>query len=75
MEFKIPKVLAVTLWAASGLAVLSYTYIAFKETANGLESGAMNAVGAANPLVASAAVLAAEEIKPLERGHFKKSGN
>lgn len=76
MEPKIPTALAVTLWVGSGLAVLTYTYIAFKETANGLESGAMDIVGSSvNPLVASAAILAAEEIKPLERGHFKQSGN
>ncbi len=54
--------LAVTVWAGSALAVLTYTYLAYKETANGFESGAMNAVGAANPLVATAAIIAANEI-------------
>ena len=73
MEAKVPVVLAVGLWVASGLAVLTYTYIAFKETANGLESGAMEVTELANPLVATAGVLASEEVKPLERGKFKKS--
>jgi hypothetical protein len=75
---KIPTVLAVGVWAASGLAVLTYTYIAFKETANGLESGAMVLGGnAINPLISSAAILASEEVAPpekqLERNRFTKS--
>lgn len=36
-NFRIPVPVAVVAWAASGLAVLSYTYLAFKETANGAE--------------------------------------
>lgn len=74
---KVPTALAVGVWAASGLAVLTYTYIAFKETANGLESGAMAIGQAANPLIAAPAILAAETVKPpekkLERNIFKKS--
>lgn len=34
-DLRIPVPIAVALWAASGLAVLSYTYLAFKETAKG----------------------------------------
>lgn len=34
-NFRIPVPIAVLAWTASGLAVLSYTYLAFKETANG----------------------------------------
>jgi hypothetical protein len=76
---KVPTALAVGVWAASGLAVLTYTYIAFKETANGLESGAMVLGGnAINPLVSAGAILASEEIAPpeknLERNLFRKSG-
>jgi hypothetical protein len=36
-NFRIPVPIAVAAWAASGLAVLSYTYLAFKETASGAE--------------------------------------
>lgn len=73
MEAKVPMVVAVGLWVASALAVTAYTYIAFKETANGLESGAMELASGSNPLVASAAVLTAEEVSPLEHGHFRRS--
>lgn len=72
-EPKFPVVLAVGLWGASALAVLTYTLIAYKETATKVEG---IAALAADPLVASAAVLAAETAgpqKPLERGRFKKS--
>lgn len=81
-EPRIPVVVAVGFWAASALAVFTYTYIAFKETANGLESGAMKAVEigetAANPLVATGAILAAEAVapeKPIDREKFTPSGN
>lgn len=76
-EPKFPVVFAVGLWAASGLAVLTYTVIAYRETANGLESGAMTVLGQTNGLVASANVLDASlgiaPDKPLERGKFRKS--
>lgn len=58
-EPKIPVFLAVGFWAASALAVLGYTYIAFKETAKGAESGAWGAASVTNPLVAGADVLTA----------------
>jgi len=74
-EIRIPTVLAVGLWAASALAVLTYTTIAFKETSTDLEG--VLAFGG-NPLVAGATAMAAEEIAPpqkqLDRGHFKPSG-
>lgn len=70
-EPKFPVVFAVGLWAASGLAVLSYTLTAWKQTATTAE--ALFTAGA-NPLVASAAVLSAETIdKPLNRHKFTKS--
>lgn len=76
-SLKIPTALAVTLWAASGLAVLSYTILAYKETANGLETGALALAGAqANPLVATASILAATEAgaaKKTHRGKFQHS--
>lgn len=76
MEPRIPTALAVGLWVASGLAVMTYTFIAFKETATGAEAAGLTiaevAGSATNPLVASAAVLAAEEVKPLDRGKFNK---
>lgn len=72
--FRIPTVVAVTLWAGCALSVLTYTVIAFKETATDLESALV--VGA-NPLVATGAVLAAETIgqpdKPLNRNKFDPS--
>jgi hypothetical protein len=79
MEVRVPTVFAVGLWVASGLAVMTYTLVAFKETATGVEAAGLSiaeAVGSASsPLVASAAVLAAEEvekqIKP-ERNRFNK---
>lgn len=70
--FKLPMPLAVTLWAASGLAVLTYTVLAYKETANGLESGAMGAAAVANPLVASATILAATEVGSPKKTHRNK---
>lgn len=76
MGVKIPMPLAVTLWAGSALAVLTYTTLAFKETANGLESGAMAVAAVENPLVAGAAYLAATEVgapKKQHRGKFKHS--
>jgi len=71
-DFRIPTFIAVGFWVASALAVTTYTVIAFKETATDLE-GAV-AFGA-SPLVASAAVLAADTVteKPLERGKFQSS--
>lgn len=71
-RFKLPMPLAVTLWAASGLAVLTYTTLAYKETANGLESGAIAAVAVADPLVAGAAYLAATEIGAPKKIHREK---
>lgn len=78
MEPRIPTVFAVGLWVASGLAVLTYTFIAFKETATGVEAAGMIVGEAANPnpLIAAASVLAAEmpgkEVKPMDRGKFKR---
>lgn len=72
-SIRIPSLIAVPLWIGSALAVLGYTYLAFKETANGFESAAISVEGAINPLVASADVLSAE-LKPLNRETFKKSG-
>lgn len=72
-DFRIPSLIAVPLWVGSALAVLGYTYLAFKETANGIESAALSVEGTINPLVASANVLSAE-LKPLNRETFKKSG-
>lgn len=69
---KLPMPLAVTLWAGSALAVLTYTALAYKETANGLESGALAAASVANPLVASAAILAANEIGTPKKTHREK---
>lgn len=73
-DFRIPTVLAVGLWSASALAVLTYTYIAFSETATDLEKLGMAAEGG---LIGSAAVLAAEGVgapeKKLERGKFNPS--
>lgn len=79
-ELRIPTVVAVGLWAASGLAVLTYTYIAFKETATDAERILQIA---ASPLIANEALLAAEGVtselekpkpaKPLDRKRFKKS--
>lgn len=74
---KIPTVIAVTAWLASGLAVLGYTYIAFKETASDLEAVGVSVAGVTSPLVASANVLAADvepgNTKPLNRGKFNPS--
>lgn len=58
-SLRVPTVVAVTLWAASALAVVTYTVIAFKETATDLEKAV---VGTTNPLVASAATFAAEGV-------------
>jgi hypothetical protein len=75
-ELRIPAVFAVGLWAASGLAVLTYTVIAFRETGKGLENFSpigKNSLG----LVAAAGTLAAEEIGPqgkqLNRNKFDPS--
>lgn len=76
MGVKIPMPLAVTLWASSALAVITYTALAYKETANGLETGAIAAATVADPLVAGAAVLAATELgapKKQHRGKFTHS--
>jgi hypothetical protein len=76
MGLKLPMPLAVTLWAASSLAVLTYTALAFKETANGLESGAIALETVADPLVEGAAFIAATEMgapKKQHRGKFKHS--
>jgi len=72
MGVKIPMPLAVTLWAGSALAVLTYTVLAYKETANGLESGAMAIGAATNPLVAGAAYLAATEVGAPKKQHRNK---
>lgn len=70
-------VFAVTAWTASALAVIGYTYIAFKETATDLEGMALSVEGGINPLVASANLLDAElnpqPEKKLDRERFKKS--
>jgi hypothetical protein len=74
-EPRIPVFLAVGFWVASGLAVASYTYIAFRETAHGPIESSLAAGG--NPaLVASGNVLSAAltpSQKPLERGKFRPS--
>jgi len=76
-EPKVPVFLAVGLWVGSALAVLTYTYIAFKETAGGAESGAAAIITQGNPIVASQKILAAEAAgavtKPLNRNKFKPS--
>jgi hypothetical protein len=80
-EPKIPTVLAVGFWVASGLAVFTYTFIAFKETATGAEALGLtiaeHSATTINPLVAGAAILGAEEVqeakKPLNRRKFRKS--
>lgn len=75
MELRVPMVLAVTAWAASALAVLGYTYIAFKETATDLEGMILDVNAVQNPLIAAGDVLDAE-LKPekqLDRERFKKS--
>lgn len=61
-EPKIPVFVAVGFWVASGLAVMGFTYVAFKETATGVENFAIQ--GGLNPdLVAASGVLSAE-LKP-----------
>lgn len=75
-NMRIPTVIAVTAWAASALAVLSYTYIAFKETATDLEGLVLDANAVQNPLIAAGDILDAElhpSNKPLNRNKFKKS--
>jgi hypothetical protein len=75
-EPKIPVFLAVGLWSASALAVITYTAIAFKKTATGLDEAVLIA---GSPLVASPALLAAEGAgnavvpKPLNRNKFTPS--
>lgn len=76
-ELRIPTIVAVTAWVASAMAVASYTWIAFKETATDLEGAGMAVGAATNPLVASTDVLSAEVAgkpqKPLDRERFKPS--
>lgn len=68
---KIPVFLAVGLWSASALAVLTYTAIAFKETATGLDEAVLVA---GSPLVAGAGLLGAEAAgKQLNRNKFTPS--
>jgi hypothetical protein len=76
-EPKIPVFLAVGFWSASALAVLSYTYIALRETANGgLENFAVQG-GIVPTEVAVGGVLSAEltpqPAKPLNRNKFTPS--
>lgn len=68
-NLKIPVPLAVAAWAASGLCVLTYTYLAYKETSGGEH------VANSEGLAAKSSVLVAEvgELKPLERGNFHPS--
>lgn len=78
MEPRIPTALGVGLWLASGLAVLTYTFVAFKETATGVEAAGLVIGEAASPLVAIPGVLAAEvtpsqPTKQLNRNRFKPS--
>ena len=85
-NFRIPVPIAVAAWAASGLAVLSYTYLAFKETANG--SGSVpgeNAIPPAPKLTKKQQENLVSQLpqlppiknptptKPLVRNRFKKS--
>ena len=77
-EIRIPTVVAVTAWIASALAVASYTYIAFKETASDLEAMGMTVTTGGGLLAASAEVIAADSVtskpqKPLNREKFKPS--
>lgn len=69
-EPKIPVFVAVGFWFASALAVASYTYVAFKETANGAESGAMLVAAGADPLVATAGILSSE-LSPQPKGSLR----
>lgn len=76
-EPKIPVFLAVGLWTASALAVLTYTAIAFKKTATGLDE---SIIVAGDPLVATPGLLAAEAAgkailpqKKLNRNKFTPS--
>jgi hypothetical protein len=85
-EPKIPVFLAVGLWTASALAVLGYTYIAFRETAKGGLEGFVVKGGLVPTDVAIGQVLSAEltpnagmpagprgPLKPLNRGKFNPS--
>lgn len=72
MGVKIPMPLAVTLWAGSALAVLTYTTLAYKETAKGLESGAIALATVTDPLVAGAAIIAATEVGAPKKQHREK---
>lgn len=73
-ELRIPTTLAVGFWLASGLTVLGYTYLAFKETANGQGSGANSQEK--SDLAADPAILQAEQQggtgKQLNRKKFDK---
>ncbi len=74
-NFRIPSLIAVPLWIGSAMAVLGYTYIAFKETANG-SNEPVNSKLSANQSAKELEGLLAQlpELKPLERERFKKSG-
>jgi hypothetical protein len=83
-NFRIPVPIAVVAWAASGLAVLSYTYLAFKETSSGAEptkSGSRLSAAAGkkelDELVSTLPELHPLKnptpVKPLIRGRFQKS--
>jgi hypothetical protein len=69
--------LAVGLWAASALAVLTYTAIAYKKTATSTDEMVLDA---SSPLVANTGLLAAEAAanaitsqKQLNRNKFQPS--
>lgn len=62
-EPRIPVSLAVGFWIASGLAVLGYTYIAFRETASGaIENFAVQ--GGVEPSLVAAGNLLSSELSP-----------
>lgn len=74
-DFRIPPLIAVPMWIGSALAVLGYTYIAFKETADGRTEPVNTKLSAKQSQKELQGLLAQlPELKPLERETFKKSG-
>lgn len=74
-DLRIPSLIAVPLWIGSTLAVIGYTIIAFKETANG-RNEPVNSKLSAKQSEKDLRGLVAQlpELKPLDRNRFKKSG-
>lgn len=74
-NIRIPSLIAVPLWVGSALAVLGYTYIAFKETADGSDQPVNSKLSAKQSEQELQGLLAKlPELKPLDRERFKKSG-